>query len=200
MKEKYLAIGLIMILVLSLGCVGNTDQTTSIKKSGSKEPINNPVPTYTSIPTSTPIPTANLLVEYNVQTVNRFIYIDYGHDDKIDYTYPNTGNTLVVLTLKVTNNGSKVIKTNWLDWDMSISTADNPNAYIKVDIVTSAINSRHSGIIYPDAELETGGYIIGQIPFEVPANFNDYKIFYTRDSGVHIEWQRDSTLTKPVKQ
>lgn len=200
-NRKYIVIVLVIVMALSLGCVENTTQSKPIKESVPKEPINNPAPIYTIAPTMTSAPVKNTLVQYNVETVNRFVYIDYGHDNKIDYTYPKAGNKFVVVTLKITNNGTKTIKTNWLDWDMSVSTEDNPNTFIKVDTVIGAVNSQHSGINYPDAELETGGFIIGQIPFEVPANFNDYKIKYKgHNKDVNIEWQKDPTLSKPIRQ
>lgn len=198
------SIFLILILMLALtGCI----DTQETKKIGSdisdipKKQIDNPAPIYIATSTATPVTVKNVLVQYNVDTVDRFVYIDYGHDEKIEYTYPKAGNKFVVITLKITNNGSKTIKTTWTDWDMSVSTTDNPNTYIKVDKVIAAINNKHAGIMYPEAELDTGGFIIGQVPFEVPANFNDYKIKYTGyNKDVNIEWQKDPTLTKPVRQ
>ncbi len=200
-NREYIVIGLVIILTLSMGCVENTTQSKPIKESVPKEPINDRAPVYTIAPTVTSAPVKNTLVQYNVETADRFVYIDYGHDEKIDYTYPKEGNKFVVVTLKITNNGSKTIKTTWTDWDMSVSTTDNPNTYIKVDKVTAAINNKHAGIMYPEAELDTGGFVIGQVPFEVPKNFNDYKIKYTGyNKDVNIEWQKDSTLSKPIKQ
>lgn len=185
----------IILLAMISGPPSNQEQSKKIDIYNTpNKKMDNYVPMYTSIPTPESTPTENLLIEYNIQTVDKFVYIGN------DYTYPKSGNTFVVVTVKVTNNGQKAIKTNWLDWDMSVSTTDNPNAYIKVGIVISAISSQDSGIIYPDAELETGGYIIGQVPFEVPANFDGYKITYNRNRDINIEWKKDPTLTKPIKQ
>lgn len=49
--KKYLAIGLVIILVLSLGCVENTTQPKPIKESAPKVPINDSAPIYTVSPT-----------------------------------------------------------------------------------------------------------------------------------------------------
>lgn len=189
-NRKYLVIGLLIILVFSIGCVS---ENTS-PKSGTpvKSPITtttiNPVKT-TIVPTQTPEPTEYVNIKYNAQTVDKFREKWSTTEEK--YQYPKTGNVFLVITVNVSNIGYPLIKTSWLDWGISISTKDNPNTYVTIE--KSISNLGNVDIKYPEeAMLENGGYIKGQIPFEVPANWDNYKIFFKRYEKYNIKWQPEN--------
>lgn len=192
--RRYLVIGLIILIILSIGCVENTSPKSGTEKE--KIPVTNPVTTTTInpvktvvVPTQTSEPTEYLVIKYNVQTVDKFREKWSTTEEK--YAYPKKpGNVFLVITVNVSNNGYQLITTSWLDWGLSISTKDNPNTYVTVEKATDHLSN--VDIKYPEeAMLENGGYVKGQIPFEVPENWDKYKVFFKRYDKYNIKWEHE---------
>lgn len=129
----------------------------------------------TPYPTSTEIIKSHLTVLYNVKETDKTI--DYVLSDGPVYKYPKSGKTFLILTLKVTNNGPETLETYSGDWGMSIATKDEPNTYIKVNSVC-CLGDYDYQKPYPNANINPGGSLTGQILFEVPINWNTHKLDY----------------------
>lgn len=194
-NRKYLVIGLLIILVFSIGCVGeNTSPKSGIneEKTPVKSPITtttiNPVKT-TIVPTQTPEPTEYLVVRYSAQTVEKFRDKIWTTEER--YIYPKQGNVFLVLTVNITNIGYPSIKTDWTDWQLSVSTQDNPNTYVDTDL---SINALHNvDIDYKGASIENGGYYKAQVPYEAPKNWANYKLKYGPSyKGYNIKWEPEN--------
>ncbi len=159
------------------------DQTdTSIPTPTVVHTTNIPTPTIvhtTNIPTPTIVhttlnPTEYINVEYSEQTANKIR--NKGYTTETIYEYPDSGKVYLIVTFDLTNKGYSEFKTTWTDWDISVSTTDNPNTYVEVDTDIPTLHSLDYE--YGDATLQNGGKYKGQLAYQVPDNWKDYKLIY----------------------
>lgn len=172
----------------------------------STESINKDIPgtvqtTPTIIPKVTEIvatpttiePTANtpvsksgnkILIEHYEKNVDKLT--KYVLSDGPEYQYPNPGMTFLVINLKITDQGYPSVKINSYQWNLKISTKDNPNSYTEANKV---YYGEKDGIECKETILENGGWALCKIPFEVPKNYGEYKVFWNDYSNKNIEWK-----------
>lgn len=131
-----------------------------------------------STPISTPV--NKILVEHYAKRIDKLT--KYGSE----YQYPRLGMTFLVINLKITNQGYPMVKVNQFQWSLKVSTKDNPSSYIQTD---SMFSSKDDGIECRDTELENGGWAICKIPFEVPENYDQYKIYWSGYNNANVEWK-----------
>lgn len=180
MKKKITLLVILILGVLVLGCVEQVTPKSGLMEE--KTDVN-----YQPV-TTTETPTEYLLVKHSVQTVDKFRDKLWTTDER--YIYPKEGSVFLVITINITNVGYSTIKTEWTDWSLSVSIKDNPNTYMNVDMAISALSD--VDIEYKGAYIENGGYYKAQVPFEVPKNWKNYKIFYrSAYKKYNIKWQAE---------
>lgn len=199
-KRKYLVIGIIVLIVLlGIGCVENTSPKSTPKSTIERKEMiadsADPVVTKTveKLEKSTPIPN-KILVQYNTQRVDKLTK-SVSYDGQPEYQYPSTGMTYLVINLKITNKGYPLVKINKYLWILKVSTKDNPNTYTETDQIFISYG-KEDGIECKGTELENGGWTICKVPFEVPENYDRYKIYGGLGlNNINIEWVLNQTQT-----
>ena len=195
--RKYLVIGLVVIITLGLGCVDNTSPKSSTDQEKSSAiavqitdiPVQTteiPVQTTTRIIENTPLPTPEnkVLIEHYEKSVDKLT--EYILSDGPEYKYPNPGMTFLIINLKITNQGYPSIKINKYSWYLKVSTKGNPGAYTETDKIFSG---EKDGIECKETELENGGWMLCKIAFEVPKDYDKYKITWSGSNNKHIDWK-----------
>jgi hypothetical protein len=180
----YLTIGLI-VLVFIAGCVENTSpkSSTDVKIETTAIQTQNPV---VARATHTPVPTSanKVVIEHYPTQMDKLT--KYVLSNGPEYQYPSPGMTYMVVNLKITNQGYPMIKVNQFQWSLKVSTKDNPNAYTAA---SSVFYGKEDGIECKDTELENGGWTTCKIPFEVPTNHDQYKLYWNGFNDANIEWK-----------
>ena len=133
---------------------------------------------------SVPTPANKILIEHYAKSVDKLT--KYVLSNGPEYQYPNPGMTFLVINLKVTNYGYSSVKINSYQWNLKISTKNNPNSYVEAD---KLYYGEKDGIECKETILEDGGWTLCKIPFEVPKNYDEYKIFWSDYSNKNIEWK-----------
>lgn len=187
-NRKYLVIGLVILIVFSAGCVENTSPKSKVdekKEMIAEEPIETTAQDIEKTE-STPIPTPTnkVLVEHYEKSVDKLT--EYILSDGPKYQYPSPSMTFLVINLKITNKGYSMININKFQWNLKVSTKDNPNAYVEAEKMFSG---EADGIVCKDTQLENGGWASCKIPFEAPKNYDQYKLFWNDFNNVNIEWK-----------
>lgn len=95
-----------------------------------------------------------------------------------EYSSSSEGNTFLILNLTVKNNGYEEISTNPMNFYVTI---DN----VKYDY-SSETYSLENGL--ETVDVMNGGSVSGEVAFEVPKDFNSYKLRYEAWSDYNIEW------------
>jgi hypothetical protein len=156
-NKKYLMIGLVILIMLGLGCVENKPSTSE------KTPISNNIEQTVSTPTqtTTPIPTEdqkNIVIKYSAKKT----------DSITEYSKPKSGNVYLVVTMTIENHGYNEISTN----PNYLSVISNN---IKYDYSSDTFSLSDK---LDTANVLDGGSIKGSIAFEVPSNIGDFKLQY----------------------
>jgi Domain of unknown function (DUF4352) len=173
-----------VITVLALlfsGCVSETSPKSEIE-SENVQPLKT---TFAPVSTITPEPENWMLVKYSATVADKVVNKYFTTETK--WEYPEEGNVFLIISLDISNHGYSEIKVDWVDWKLSYSTKDNPNTFISADIAISALN--HVDHEFKSAVIENNGYYTAQIPYEVPANWNQYRLTYTGTPQRIVKWQ-----------
>lgn len=133
-------------------------------------------------PTIVQAPENNIVIEYYANSVDKLT--KYISSNGPEYEYPKRGNTFLVINLKIINNDYKSIKIDVYQWNLKVSTKDNPNAYVEVDKI---FQGKDDGIECKETVLENGGWAVCKIPFEVPINYENYKIYW--NNKAKTDWK-----------
>lgn len=180
----YLVIGL-MVLVFIAGCVEDTSPKSSadVKIETTAVQTQNPV---VARDTPTPMPTSvnKVVIEHYPTQMDKLT--KYILSNGPEYQYPSPGMTYMIINLKISNQGYQLIKINQFQWNLKVSTKDNPNTYTAV---SSIFSGKDDGIECKETDLENGGWTICKIPFEVPTNHDKYKLTWNGFNNVNIEWK-----------
>lgn len=144
--------------------------------------LGNPI-IHTSDIGPTSDPAKYIIVKYRAQIIDRF-RDKYWNDQ--NFVYPKPGNIFLIVTFEITNIGYTEFSTGGTDWVLSVSTQDNPNAYIKADVAPQVWG--YVDMEYKGATIDNGGYYKAQVPYEVPKNMVNYKLKYGQYSAYNIRW------------
>lgn len=159
MKDrKYLAIGLIMILMLSLGCVDQQDQPNEqkAKTSSIKETAPAPIDTPVQIPRVTD--DRLIIIKHSSKTTSNIG----------QYSEASPGKIFLIVTMTIENKGYQSLNTN-------------PNYFSVIidNIKYSYVSETYSLSDKLDTiDILDGGTITGSIAFLIPADANKYKLVY----------------------
>ena len=139
-------------------------------------------PHHTHILTIPPTPTptsfvGSIDIEYSTQKLDKIPSLD-------SYIYPPANMEFLVFDLKVTNKGNKMITVNQFSWSLKANTNDNPNAFLTMDQNFYPIDS----IPCVSAELNKDGFTSCKVKYEVPINYNQFKITYDGAFDTPVNW------------
>lgn len=178
--------GALFLLIIFIGFIqsqiSKQPQTTSIT---TPVPVTIQVPPPTSVPIApTPAQTNTLIVQHNTEIKEKLT--KYILSTGPEFEYPKSGMKFLIVNLKITNKGYALININEFQWDLKVSTKDNPNSFISVDKV---FQGEPDGIICKDAALYNNGWTTCKLAFEVPTNYDRYQIEYRKFNDVNIRFE-----------
>lgn len=181
MKDrKYIVIGVIIVIILGMGCIENVSPTTKVENPQEKQVI---LSTPTLTPTPAHTPASKVIIEHSMTSVSKLTTFISSEGPVYEYSSP--GMTFLVIHLKILNQGYQMIPVNQYIWSLKVSTKDNPNAYTEAK---KMFYGEADGIVCKNTELENGGWTTCKIPFEAPINYDRYKIYYIAGNNANIEW------------